>query len=277
MLKKNDGIGIVVNSNELSIDKKEKVNDLIRILESMQLIVKCSPYLYKGQKGNAKQKAEIMMEFYIDKDIKAIFDISGGNLANGVIEYLDYDIIKKHPKPLFGYSDLTCLINTIYSQTHQNQVLYQVFNLVKAHQFQQCYSFYQTMFHDLTYLYHIDYQFIQGNQLKGIVVGGNIRCLLKLAGTKYFPDMNHKVLFLESLGGDSELIYSHLVHLKQLNVFRQVNGIVLGTFTNMEEKNLKPTVEEMLKELTDKPIVKTYDIGHSHLSKALKIGEYVEF
>ena len=37
--------------------------------------------------------------------------------------------------------------------------------------------------------------------MEGIVVGGNIRCLLKLAGTPYWPDMREKILLLESFGG----------------------------------------------------------------------------
>ena len=32
---------------------------------------------------------------------KLIFDVSGGDLANGVLPYLDYDIIRSHPKLLF--------------------------------------------------------------------------------------------------------------------------------------------------------------------------------
>ena len=41
-------------------------------------------------------------------------------------------------------------------------------------------------------------KFLQGSKMQGIVVGGNIRCLLKLAGTEYWPDMNGKILLLES-------------------------------------------------------------------------------
>lgn len=52
--------------------------------------------------------------------------------------------------------------------------------------------------------------------MQGIVVGGNIRCLLKLAGTEYWPDMNGKILLLESfiIISDSKMILFFEKHKK---------------------------------------------------------------
>jgi muramoyltetrapeptide carboxypeptidase LdcA involved in peptidoglycan recycling len=61
----------------------------------------------------------------------------------------------------------------------------------------------------------------------------------------------------------------------QAGVFKQVRGIVLGTFSNMEKHHIMPTVESMVLNLTkDIPIVKTFDIGHEPNSKCIKIGSY---
>jgi len=277
MFKENDTVGIVVNSNGQSILEKEKIEKLIKILKGYGLNMKCTPFIYQKENvfsSNAQQKANIMMEFYRDKDIKAIFDISGGDLANSIIDLLDYESIQNNPKIFFGYSDLTCVINALYAKTHQTNILYSIKNLLVP---KQQIQFYETMFNNSHSLYQFQYRFIQGKEMAGIVVGGNIRCFLKLAGTKYFPDMNHKILFLESLGGESALIYSHLIHLKQLGVFEKINGIILGTFTVMEKKNCQPSVIELLTSIVDQnmPIVKTQDIGHSQDSKALMIGKYI--
>lgn len=281
MLKCHDHVGIVVNSNGQSIKEQEKIETLIRVLEGFGLIVQCSPYLY--QKDNVfsahdQQKADIMMKFYKDDRIKAIFDISGGDLANSIIDLLDYQIIKEHPKPFFGYSDLTCLMNAIYTSTKQYGFLYQVKNLVGSDSYHQQQAFYETFFKSQSSLFDFQYHFIQGHQLSGIVVGGNIRCFLKLAGTPYFPHMQDKILFLESLGGESALMYSHLIHFKQLGVFQHIRGIILGTFTMMEKHNCQPSIEDMLISIVgkDMPIVKTREIGHAQNSKALIIGQYIE-
>lgn len=46
--------------------------------------------------------------------------------------------------------------------------------------------------------------------MEGIVVGGNLRCLLKFVGIKYMLDFENKILFLESMGGD---IFKILIYL----------------------------------------------------------------
>ena len=55
-------------------------------------------------------------------------------------------------------------------------------------------------------LYRFRYSFIQGNELRGTVIGGNIRCFLKLAGTPYFPNTEGKILLLEAMSGVSKII-----------------------------------------------------------------------
>ncbi len=115
--------------------------------------------------------------------------------------------------------------------------------------------------------------------MQGIVVGGNIRCLLKLAGTPYWPDMNGKILLLESLGGLVPQMTAYLNQLKQIGVFEQINGILLGTFTKMEEEKALPSMTELVKRYAGKelPIAKTNEIGHSANAKAIVIGKEMNF
>lgn len=115
--------------------------------------------------------------------------------------------------------------------------------------------------------------------MQGIVVGGNIRCLLKLAGTPYWPDMNGKILLLESLGGLVPQMTAYLNQLKQIGVFEQINGILLGTFTKMEEEKAYPSMPELVKRYAGKelPIAKTNEIGHSANAKAIVIGKEMNF
>ena len=119
--------------------------------------------------------------------------------------------------------------------------------------------------------------------MQGTVAGGNLRCLLKLAGTEYWPDMTGKILFLEGFSGDVPQLVSHLNQLKLMGVFEQVQGILLGTFTEMEEKNRRPSAAELVLELTEDveapgmaadplPVAVTSEIGHGADSKCLRIG-----
>ena len=113
--------------------------------------------------------------------------------------------------------------------------------------------------------------------MKGIVVGGNIRCFLKLAGTRYFPALDNKVLLLEAHGGEVPQMTTYLSQLKQIGAFEKVNGIVLGTFTAMEQKACVPDIVTLVKEYVhpETPIAVTKDIGHGDDAKGILIGKEI--
>lgn len=278
MLNIKDKVAIVGCSNAQLKTTRPKIDKLVGVLESIGLKPICSDYIYEKYSvfsGSGKERADALMKFYLDDGIKAIFDISGGNVANEVLEYLDFEIIKKNPKPFFGYSDLTTVINAIYSKTEIPSFLYQIRNLIYDHGEEQIENFRKTILEDKNDLLNINYRFLQGNSISGTVVGGNIRCFLKLAGTPYMPSFKDKVLFLESLGGEVPLMTTYLNQLKQMGAFNEVKGIILGTFTEMEEKQAKPTIEQLVLDIVNNkeiPIAKTEDIGHGSNSKAIVIG-----
>lgn len=57
------------------------------------------------------------MSFYRVQEIQAILDLSGGDLANELLPYLDYEVIGKSQAEFWGYSDLTTILNAIYAKT----------------------------------------------------------------------------------------------------------------------------------------------------------------
>ena len=219
------------------------------------------------------------MKFYKDDEIKGIFDISGGDVANGILPYLDYDVIASSSKMLWGYSDLTTVINAIYKKTGKASVLYQVRNLIYEYKEQQIENFKNTIMHHENDLFNINYKFIQQGKMHGIVVGGNIRCFLKLAGTEYMPELTDKILLLESFGGTVAKMETYLCQLGQIGAFDKVAGIILGTFTEMETEKCIPTIETLVKKIVGKdlPIAITSDIGHGTNSKGIIIGQEINF
>lgn len=281
LLNINDTIAIVACSNGQPLLNKPQIELLIKTLKDLGLNSILSEYIYSLNlpfNGSSKDKGKAFMDLYKNPKIKAIFDISGGDLANEVLDYLDYEFIAKNPKPIFGYSDLTTVLNSVYSQTNNPVYLYQIRNLIYSDSKNQLTNFSNSLLTDTNDLFNFSYKFIQGESLSGITVGGNIRCLLKLAGTKYMPDFTDKILFLESMGGEAALMSAFFNQLKQMGVFSKVRGILLGTFTKMQENNISPTIEELLVKVIDNPnlpIAKTEDIGHGSTSKCLIIGKNI--
>ena len=114
--------------------------------------------------------------------------------------------------------------------------------------------------------------------MQGTVVGGNVRCLLKLAGTPYWPGMQGKILFLEARSGSQAQMVAYLNQLKQMGVFEQVNGILLGTFLQLEKEETDISMADLVRRYAGEklPIARTADVGHRSGSRALWIGrEYV--
>lgn len=265
--------GIVCCSDGLAKNQQEQVHNLSDALRQMNISVIMSPYLYQGI-GTAKQKAQALMALYGNDDIHDVFDISGGDLANELLPYLDYKRIADSGKTFWGYSDLTSILNGIYSKTGNPGVLYQIRNLIGVCGQEQQEKFYQMLQRKGDDLFRFDYHFIQGTEMEGIVIGGNIRCLLKLAGTEYFPDCHDRILLLESLSGDMSRITAYFSQLQQMGVFDRCVGILLGTFTQLEQENGIDAAPILLQRFVrrDLPIAKTKQIGHGADSKAIMIG-----
>ncbi|HWS29933.1 MAG TPA: S66 peptidase family protein [Clostridia bacterium] len=279
MLRSGDKVGIVACSNAQMRSDEAQIAELAETLAKLGLAPVFSRHIYEVRpafSGNARERAAALTEFYADKSIQAIFDISGGDLANELLEFLDYNLIRNAQKPFWGYSDLTAIINAIYTKAGVPSFLYQVKNLVWDDKKNQIERFKNTVLHGQSDLTDITWSFLQGTKMKGIVIGGNIRCFLKLAGTPYMPDFQNKILFLESLSGSAVSMTARLCQLRQLGAFKNIAGLLLGTFTKLEAIKEAPQIEELVLSIVDDPslpIAKTREVGHDNTSKCLVIGQ----
>ena len=266
-------VAIVACSNGQSREYENQNIELVRFFENHSIDVVQSTCIYEKKgifPGTIAERAEELMKMFSDESVDEIYDISGGDIANQILDNLDYERIRNSQATFWGYSDLTTIINAIYTMTGKSSVLYQVKNMVWG----DCTEEQRYRFVDRKNLFDPEFEFVCGDKIEGVVVGGNIRCLLKLAGTKYFPDLDGKVLLLEALGGDVPQISTYFAQLKQLGAFEKINGILLGTFTTLEKNG--GDVCKLVKEYAgDLPIAKTNEIGHGNDSKAIIIGEQI--
>lgn len=141
-------IGIVCCSNGQWRENVKKLSELDITLRKIGLIPVWSSHIFAKdsfRSGTGKERADDLMKFYEDGEIGAVFDISGGEVANEILPYLDFDVIKKNRKLLWGYSDLTTVLNAVYAKTGNPSVLYQVRNLVENCREQQIYNEYHLL------------------------------------------------------------------------------------------------------------------------------------
>lgn len=274
MFKEKDTVCIVSCSDGMLPENQGKIEELKKVFYQMGLQVLESPYLYRKDSlaaASPSRRAEYLMSCYENEQVKAIFDISGGNLANQILEFLDFETIKKSGIQFWGYSDLTVVLNALYTKAGKSSWLYQVRNLVGRDGEDQRRRFQGEREQFLP----DDWKLLAGSRMEGILVGGNIRCFLKLAGTPYFPDLEGKLLFLESFGGGEGVIVSLLTQLQQMGAFDKIGGLLLGTFTELDEKEGREKIEELVLSLRGErkfPVARTSQVGHGADSRGLPIG-----
>ena len=263
MLDKGDSVGLVACSDGFPNDNHEVIEEVENSLYDMG---------YKAVTGNiyctkenrtlsSRDRADVFNEMVRNPEIKVVFDISGGDSANEILDYVDYDMLEENGKPVFGYSALTTLLNAIYCKTGICTYLYQIRNIITGYGERQ----------------KADLEMVLSGESDDLY-GGNIRCFLKLAGTSYMPSFRHKVLFLESNSGRENRIRSYFTQLKQMGVFNEVNGVLLGTFTELAQEGITTAAEILTDVCDDKElaIAVTDEVGHGADSKAVVIGREIE-
>lgn len=118
-LQKGDIIGVIAPSSAVDKDDLEAINQSVLLMESAGFHIKFGKNVFKNTLGygaTPEEKAQDINDMFADEEVKAIFCLSGGFNSNTVFEYLDYDMIRNHPKPLCGFSDSTSIENVIYQK-----------------------------------------------------------------------------------------------------------------------------------------------------------------
>ncbi len=214
-------------------------------------------YGYLG--GTDEARAEDVNTMFADNEVNAILSIRGGWGCNRILPLLDYNLIKKNPKALIGYSDITSLLVAIYART----------GLVTFHgpvgtstwnQFSLNY-FRKILFEgeavkmenpkttgDNLAQTKDRVETITGGKTKGRLVGGNLTVLTAMLGSEYLPSWKNVILFVED---DNEQIYRvdrMLTQLKLAGVLQQLSGFIFGKCTKCEpgEGYGSLTLEEVL-------------------------------
>lgn len=269
-------------SNPASETGKSRIPDLEKFLSDRDCSVIFSDSVKMRQDSILKLteiRVSDLNRLYRDTDTDFIFDISGGDLANTVLDGIDYEAAAASGSVFFGYSDLTSFINALFAVTGRKSVLYQVMHLVSGAGKERAEEFCSMLFgseHSMDFV-SPEGRMVVGDSMRGVLTGGNIRCLLKLAGTKFMPDFENRILLLEQFHGSPALLASQISHLSQLGAFDKISGLVLGTFTGIQEIGLDP-YETVIRNFlpSDLPVFVTDEIGHGCNSRGAVIGAEYE-
>ena len=265
-------------SNPVSAERQPEIRLLEDKLTGEGIEVKMTEGLFVPEGLSPEQRGKELTDCFRDPQVDYIFDVSGGDLSNMVLPYLDFDVVRSSRAVFCGYSDLTTVINAIIAKTGRWAVNYQICHILYDHGREQTAYLLEKLLPGKIAAEDLEYRFLRGNRMQGRILGGNIRCFLKLAGTEYLPDLTGSILLLESMGGGVFQMMTYLEQYRQIGAFEKINGILLGTFSRMEEEQQKPSMEELVLRMVPEhiPVAATRYVGHYSDARAVVLGREMQ-
>ena len=278
-LKKGDTIGVVAPSNPIVGDNVEEIMKAKEKVEKDGFKVEFSKNLFSNTNGyssSAKEKAEDINYMFSNNDIKMIWCAKGGENSNSTFEYLDYDLIKKNPKIICGYSDITSLCNIITAKT--GLVTFSGTNFKTIATDETDFSYNETIqcFVDGNLDLGIpeDYKVLNEGIAEGELIGGNLSLTRGLVEGKYKIDFRDKILFLEELGFETgpAMASNYLYYMKQNGVFDKIKGLWIGSYNHESNISLEKIVLDVIGDKYNFPIIKSDNFGHIEKKIVIPIG-----
>jgi len=239
-LQKGDTVGLI--SPSAATAERIQFQFAQEALEALGLQVKLGENL-KNRRGHLagtdKERASDLNGMFSDPEVKAIICIRGGSGASRILQMIDYPMIKKNPKPLIGYSDITALHNAIHAKTglitfhgpngsgSWNSFNVKQFEDMFFRQEQLLFKNEQVKADDLV-IKQNRIQTITSGKVSGKILGGNLTVLTALSGTPYLPDFKNSILFLEDIGEEPYKIDRMFSTLKLNGTLDRIKGFIFG-------------------------------------------------
>ncbi len=215
-------------------------------LQALGFKVREAPHLrarYGQFAGTDAQRAADVNAMFADPSVQGILALTGGSGGNRILPLLDYSQIRRNPKVLAGFSDITALINAIHVQTglvtFHAPVGISEWNAFSVDHFRGTLMDAQAML--LTNPRDKDDNIVpktgristlRGGKARGHLVGGNLAVLTSMAGSPYWPKFDGAILFLEEINEYLYRVDRMLSTLKISGALSKVAGVVVGGFTN---------------------------------------------
>ncbi|MBI9044134.1 MAG: LD-carboxypeptidase [Anaerolineaceae bacterium] len=255
-----------------------------------------------------ENRAADIHSMFLNSQVKAIIASIGGNHSNHLLPLLDFDLIKANPKIFIGFSDITVLNVAIWQKTgmitfNGPALLTDFAEYPEMPVYTQEY-FLKTVSNtnppgsikpstwwteefldwekklDLTRpresIPSSGWVWLKPGKTSGQLVGGCLGSMQHLRGTPYWPDLNDKILFLETSEEKPgpATVDATLMDYQNMGVFDQISGLILGRpmYYSPEEKKelLDILINRTLK--FDFPIIADMDFGHTSPQFTLPIG-----
>lgn len=245
-LKPGDTVGLVCPAAPAY--SREQVQITIESLQALGLKTRVAPHIYDRYgylAGQDADRAADLNRFFADPSINALMAMHGGWGCARLLPLLDYEQIRRNPKILIGYSDITALLLAITAKTGLATMhgpvgsvtwnrftvdwLKRVLMDAEPVRFQNPVGKGETLTQTTDRI-----TTLHPGAARGRLLGGNLTVLSHLIGTPYVPDWRGAILFLEDVQEEPYRVDRMMAQLKLAGILDQVAGVVFGKCTKCE-------------------------------------------
>ena len=284
-LQPGDTIGILAPAGNTDIDS---LGDAVKYLKSLGYKVKVAPTcraVYGYFAGTDVMRAADVNNYFKDDEVDAILCLRGGYGSARILDKLDYEAIRQHPKLFIGYSDITAMHTALEQNSHLVTFHGPMLTSFKKKESEMDYTrdnFAKTINGSLypgeiAMPEGMALQSIQPGKAEGKLIGGNLCVLTSLLGTPYELKGDGGILLIEDVGEDTYKVDRMLQQLWQNGLLLRVNGVVVGEFLGAEDDYEEGEfhLDEVLTyyaKLSGKPWLKGVPVGHGKDNLCLPLG-----
>ena len=289
-LKEHDVIGIVAPASAPSSD--QKIDKGIHYFEQLGYRVKLGAHtkaVHGYLAGTDEERASDLNDMFADKQVKAIIAVRGGYGTLRLLERIDYQVVRRNPKILVGYSDLTALELALFMKTKLltfSGPMLAVEMLDKMDPFTE--EFFWRLLtspHPVGHVPNPDKKPLKTllspskkARVTGRLLGGNLSMVSSITGTMFQPDFRRHILFFEEVGEEPYRIDRMLAQLRLAGILQSIKALLIGSLIDcVPTDRAKPSlsVDEVLDELTwdlKIPILSRLAYGHVRRKLTMPIG-----
>jgi muramoyltetrapeptide carboxypeptidase len=229
--------------------------------------------------GTDMERAADFQRMIDDPYIRAIIFGRGGYGVIRMMDYINWDNFKKHPKWLVGFSDITalhCHVNRNFSIPTIHARMAGGFNAVEDES--------EISLRDILSGKQVDYRWKahplnRAGKATGMLVGGNLSMIYAMQASQSELDTTQKILFLEDVSEYKYTIDRMLMNLKRSGKLHNLAGLIIGGFTGIKEEevdgffsmSLEEIILEKVKEFSC-PVSFGFPAGHQKPNLAIKLG-----
>lgn len=243
--------------------------------------------------GTDEERVADLHDMFADRSVSAIFSLQGGYGTPRLLDRLDYDLIRRNPKILLGFSDITGLHLAISKKS--GLVTFHGPNMLGSLPPRTLESLKKALFvaepiGEVTNPEEADplnvefpLRTVAPGVARGRMTGGNLTLITHTMGTPYEIETKDRILLLEDTGEAPYRIDRMLVQLRLAGKLQSAAGIVFGTCTDCAPSrssfeislSLSDVLQELLGSL-GKPVLAGILFGHTKEKAIIPIGVEAE-